>query len=286
MKRFALNCRPAIEQAPLQTYCSALIFAPDKSLVRKRFEDEIPKWMKRFPKAQEDWSASLQTLEGHTASVSSVAFSRDGALLASGSADNTVRLWDAATGAAKHTLKGHTYSVSSVAFSPDGTLLASGSGDKTVRLWDAATGAAKPTLEGHTYWVSSVAFSPDGTLLASGSDDNTVRLWDAATGAMLQRITVAFYVKVISFTSDGSFIETNHGLLRVEGLQGRDPLGVVPQPQPRIFLDGNWVLRDSKRLLWLPADYRGWSRSAVRGGIIVLGHSDGRVTFMEIGWVG
>ena len=57
MKRFALNGRPAIEQAPPQTYCSALIFAPDKSLVRRRFEDKIPKWMKRLPKL------SLQRLE-------------------------------------------------------------------------------------------------------------------------------------------------------------------------------------------------------------------------------
>jgi WD40 repeat protein len=74
----------------------------------------------------------------------------------------TVRLWDAATGAALQTLEGHSGSVRSVAFSPDGKQVVSGSSDMTVRLWDAATGAALQRLEGHSDSVRSVAFSPDG----------------------------------------------------------------------------------------------------------------------------
>ncbi len=120
--------------------------------------------------------------------VTSVAFSPDGALLASGAWDNTVRLWRVADGAPLRTLEGHTDRVWSVAFSPDGALLASGSGDGTVRLWRVADGAPLRTLEGHTDWVWSVAFSPDGALLASGSGDGTVRLWRVADGALLRTL--------------------------------------------------------------------------------------------------
>ena len=123
-------------------------------------------------------------MEGHTETVISLSFSPDGRTLASGSHDNTIRLWDVATGAARgKPLAGHTDSVSSVAFSPDGKTLASGSDDKTIRLWDVSTGVSKGRpLAGHTNWVTSVSFSPDSRTLASGSSDNTIRLWDVSTG--------------------------------------------------------------------------------------------------------
>ena len=133
--------------------------------------------------------ALKQTLSGHEREVYSVAFSPDSRLLASGSADNTIKLWDVASGALKQTLSGHEATVQSVAFSPDGRLLASGSWDGTTKLWDVASGAEKQTLKGHEGSVYSAAFSPDGRLLASGSEDRTIRLWDVASGALKQTLS-------------------------------------------------------------------------------------------------
>jgi len=107
--------------------------------------------------------------------VASIAFSPDGSLLASGSWDNTIKLWDVKSRTNIATLEGHTSYVSPVAFSPDGSLLASGSYGE-VKLWDVRSRTLVATLE--VPYVNSVAFSPDGSLLASGSDDGTIILWD------------------------------------------------------------------------------------------------------------
>ncbi len=97
--------------------------------------------------------------------------------MASGSLDNTVKLWSVESQKEVATLIGHDNTVTSVAFSPDSKYLASGSEDNTVKLWNVESQKEVTTLEGHTKEVLSVAFSPDGKYLASGSEDEKVMLW-------------------------------------------------------------------------------------------------------------
>jgi hypothetical protein len=122
-----------------------------------------------------------RALTGHADGVWGVAFSPDGRLLATTSADDTVRLWEVATGQPHGPpLTGYNAQVNGVTFSPDGRLLATASSDRAVRLWEVATGQPHgPPLSGHTNEVYGVAFSPDGRLLATTSADQTVRLWDS-----------------------------------------------------------------------------------------------------------
>jgi GTPase SAR1 family protein len=127
-------------------------------------------------------------LSGHTDIVTSVAFHPQGGTLASGSFDDTVKLWDVASGRLLRSLDGHEGSVFSVAFDPQGGTLASGSVDQTVKLWDVASGRLLRTLEGHIKAVFSVAFGRQGGTLASGSRDNTVKLWDVASGRLLRTL--------------------------------------------------------------------------------------------------
>jgi WD40 repeat protein len=195
-----------MEQAPLQIYLSALIFAPTNSKVRNEFQAPELCRMKRLPDTRQHWSALLQTLEGHTLWVNTVTFSEDGDMLASGSQDGTVRLWDPTTGQCLQTLEAHNSPIITVAFflkDEEMLELGSASDDGTVRLWDLATGQCLQTLKCGR--VSMVAFSNDGKTLASASGwfTKTVRLWYLTTGQCLQTLECD-RVSRIAFSKDGS----------------------------------------------------------------------------------
>ena len=130
----------------------------------------------------------VRTLRGHTAWIGRIAWSPDGRILASPSADQTIRLWDAGTGVCLRTLEGHEGSVCSVDFNPSSGSLASGGEDNTVKLWDVSSGCLHLTLEGHASYVWSVAFDPTGRQVACGNNDSTIKLWDATSGHLLHTL--------------------------------------------------------------------------------------------------
>ena len=122
----------------------------------------------------------------------------------SASEDDTVRLWDAATGDLLHTITAHTADVYGIAFTPDGTVLTSGAWDASIRSWNPVTGEHLRTITGHTDAVRSVTFSADGSILATRSWDKTIRLWDANTGKL--RHTLIGHqddVDIVVFGPDG-----------------------------------------------------------------------------------
>jgi WD40 repeat protein len=115
--------------------------------------------------------------------VAALAFTGDGKLLAVGSYERTVTLWDVEARKRRATLRGHKKAVRSVAFSGDGRLLAAASADGdedrfTVRLWDVASGKERAAFTGLGSYVLCVAFRGDGRLLAAGCDDKDVKVWE------------------------------------------------------------------------------------------------------------
>ncbi|WP_414574265.1 WD40 repeat domain-containing protein, partial [Nostoc sp. CCY 9925] len=138
---------------------------------------------------KENRAIEVNTLEGHSKTVTSVAYSPNGHQLASASWDNTIKLWDISSGKLLQTLTGHSDTVNSVAYSPNGHQLASASWDNTIKLWDISSGKLLQTLTGHSDTVNSVAYSPNGQQLASASADNTIKIWDISSGKLLQTLT-------------------------------------------------------------------------------------------------
>ncbi|NEQ70424.1 MAG: hypothetical protein F6K21_34020 [Symploca sp. SIO2D2] len=173
--------------------------------------------------------------KAHQNSVTSVSFSPNGKLLASGSWDNTIKIWDLEEGEELLTLSGHQSSVKSVSFSPDGKLLASGSWDNTTKIWDLEEGGEPLTLSGYQFGTESVSFGPGGKLLASGSG-NKIKIWNLEErGELLTLSGHQSSVKSVSFSPNGKFLASGSSdkTIKIWDLEeGGEPLTLSRHQDP------------------------------------------------------
>lgn len=241
------------------------------------------------------------------AEVHSVAFSPEGAILASGADNGMVQMWQGDDGSLLRTLGRHKSSVYSVAFSPDGKTLASASWDKTVYLWRTDDGSLLRTLKGHSSSVYSIAFSPDGQTLASGSQDKTVRLW-RADSANLLHILKGHNSRVcsVAFSPDGRFLASaswdktvrlwqvdNGNLLHILRRHESRVFSVVFSPDGKTLASGSqdktvrlWRVDDGS-LLHTLEKHTGSVESvafSANGAILVSGAADGTVRLWGVGY--
>ena len=241
-------------------------FSPDGTVLAANSSAGIQIW-------NTSTRAHVTTLSGRS---NTVAFSPDGATLASGStrtSEANIKLWNLANRTLIATLPGHTggpTGVHSVAFSPSGDTLASGSGDKTIKLWDVSGRTLIATLTGHTSHVFSVAFSPDGTL-ASGSRDGTVKLWNTATRANTATLEGnTGRVLDVAFSPDGTILASStDGAMLLWDVVARDKIATLQGRGESSFSSDGSVLATGaglgEVLLW---------DVATKQNIARLGHPD------------
>lgn len=185
------------------------------------------------------WDADgkpIRSWTAHANAITALAFSSDGNLLASGSFDRTVRLWDPDSGTELQKLTGHRDNVRAIAFAPGGRLLASAGADGTIRLWTPDVGAAGRWTEAHSWpahagVILALAFSPGGDLLASGGADRKVMLWHAASGKLAAtfeghegEIACLAFSRIGKFLVSGGGRGSNQGEVRWWDVAKKEPL--------------------------------------------------------------
>ncbi len=249
-------------------------------------------------------SKPLKSLEGHTSSIATAAWSRDGKTIATASYDKTARIWEAGTGKLLHTLSDHNAPVTCLAFSLDNKTLATGGTEPIIRLWNVATGKADGELKGHTGPITVLAYPPTGPGLASGSADKSVCTWNLAKSQIVRSMDAFSHVYSLAWSADAKMIACGNATEQLHLFQAQSGklLGSLSQAGSPPYVagiawssDGNglfagrgnhtaqvWDTRTSKPVHTLPTmapvQYVAWPAGS---SVVVSGNLERTVRFWD-----
>lgn len=182
----------------------AIVFQPQTNLIISGSWDyRICFW---------NYETELAEIEAHTGWIKAFAITQFGQLLASGSADKTVKLWDVKTRKLKQTLLGCEGEVCSLVFNPEGNLLIGSGTDRAIRIWEIDRSQTRHILQGHSGAVNALAVSPSGRIVFSGSEDKTIKIWDLQQGKLqreLQGHTDS--IAALAMNSEGNLLVSGGG---------------------------------------------------------------------------
>ncbi|KAF2165686.1 hypothetical protein M409DRAFT_23977 [Zasmidium cellare ATCC 36951] len=187
-KGFLLRNRHVIDETPRQAYASALIFAPENSIIRDKFRKDVPEWLDHVPIMAPEWNPQIHKFERWIHKVNCIAFSANSDELVAATYTGSVMWWGVATGRDRPCIIRERDALLQVALSPDSTLIATASKRMTIKIWNASSGALLRTLEGHGDHITGIAFSGNGEVLVSTSLGTTTRPWCLDTGELIARL--------------------------------------------------------------------------------------------------
>ena len=203
MFRFTATFASTMESYPLQIYCSGLLFAPEDSIIKKRFWSSCrPKWIDvvRGP-VEKDWHYLLRNFEGHDDYVYAMAFSPDGSMLATGSVDHVIKLWSPSSGALLASLDGHLASIRQIQFSHDCSVIASTDTDGTIITWSTTTATPIKRIAWplpNAQPICAISFFPTRNHLVASRGDGKIEVLDVLTGACLSTWDIQEKATVVS----------------------------------------------------------------------------------------